>query len=113
MGGVDLHRVGVQISDIGAQILQDPQKQIDIADLGNVFNTAQPADHQGGGNNGDSGIFCATDMDISVQGTTALDNIFGQKNGTSLQQYSLVIILCPGRKTSYRDNAVISRHNHR
>src|SRR5699024_8421115 len=69
LGGVDLHGVEVDITHIRAQILQNPQQQLHVADLGNVFDPAGAAHHESGGNDGNGGVFRAADMDFTKQGT--------------------------------------------
>ena len=78
-GAVHLHRMRVYITHIRAQLLQNPQQEGNVADLGNVLNAAGAADHQGSGNNRNGRVFRAADVDLSKQGTSALDNILGQR----------------------------------
>ena len=75
---VDLHRVTVQHADVGAQLLQNGEEQGHIADLGNVFDAADTVHQQGGGNDGDGGIFCTADGHFAKQRTAAMDNVFVQ-----------------------------------
>ena len=79
IGAVDFHGVRVYITHLRAKVLQDAQQKRHITDLGHVFNAAGAADHQGRRDNGNSSVFRAADMDLSKQGTTALDNILGQR----------------------------------
>ena len=78
-GAVDLHRMGVYITHPRAQILENAQQQRHVADPGHVLNAAGAVDHQGCGDNGDGGVLCAADMNLSKQGPSALDNILGQR----------------------------------
>lgn len=82
---VDLHRVAVDGADLSAQLLQNLQAAGHIGNLGNVFNTAGAVHHQGGGNNGNSGVFCAGDLYFTKQGFSTLYNIFCQSTLPSLQ----------------------------
>ena len=75
---VDLHGVGIDAADMGPQLLQNFQAQRHIGDLGNVFNAAHAVHHQGGGNNGNSGIFGTADLYFTKQGRSTLYNIFCQ-----------------------------------
>ena len=79
LAAVDLYGVGVYITHLCAQILENAQQKRHIADLGHVLNTAGTADHQRGGDNGDGGVLGAADRDLSKQGPSALDNILGQR----------------------------------
>ena len=82
-GGVDvaavnLHRVGIDGADGSAQTLQDAKAHGHIGDLGDIFNAADPVHHQGGGDDGDSGVLCTADLHFTKQGFSTLDNIFRQ-----------------------------------
>ena len=75
---VDLRRVVIQHTDLGAQRLQNGEEQRYIADLRNVINAANTVHHQSGGNNRNGGIFCAADCDFTEQRTIAANNILIQ-----------------------------------
>ena len=62
---VDLHRVGVEEADAGAQLLQDLQAQGHVRDHGDVLNAADAVHHQGGGNDGHGGVLGAADGDLA------------------------------------------------
>ena len=70
---VDLHRVAVDGADVGAQLLQDTQAKGHVGDLGDVFNTADAVHHEGGGDNGNSGILRADDLYFTKQGFSTLN----------------------------------------
>ena len=78
MGTVDLHGGAVDGAYIGAQLLKNVQDQRHIGDLGNIFNPAHPIHQQGGGYDGDSGVFRTADLDLSVQRLTAANQILCQ-----------------------------------
>ena len=78
MGAVDLHRVGIDGTDTGAQLLQNFQAHSHIGDLGDIFNTAHAVYQQCGGDDRDRGILGAADLHFAKQGLTALYNIFCQ-----------------------------------
>ena len=78
MAAVDLHRVSVQHPDAGPQLLQNGEQQRHVADLGDVFNAADPVHQQGGGDDGNGGIFCAADGDLAHQRTAAMNDILIQ-----------------------------------
>ncbi len=78
MAAVDLHRVSVQHPDAGPQLLQNGEQQRHVADLGDVFNAADPVHQQGGGDDSNGGIFCAADGDFAHQRTAAMNDILIQ-----------------------------------
>ena len=64
--------------DVRPQLPQDLEDQGHIADLGNIFNAADPVHQQGGGDDGDSGVFGSADLNGSMERMSALNQIFGQ-----------------------------------
>ena len=76
---VHLHGVGVEVAHACAQVLEDAEEDGDIADLGDVLDAAGAGDHQCRGDDGDSGVLCAADVDLAEQGPAALNNIFDQR----------------------------------
>lgn len=70
--------MGIHIAHAGAQIPENPQQQVHVADLRDVLDSARAAHHQGGGDNGNGRVLRAADMDLSKQGPAALNNISGQ-----------------------------------
>lgn len=71
MGAVNLHGGGIDHADPRPQGLEDVQKRIRIADPGQILNAAYPVYHKGGGYNGNGGIFCAADLNFSMQAVPA------------------------------------------
>ena len=80
MGAVHVHRGAVDGAHVGAQLLEDIQNQGHIADLGNIFNAAAAVHQQGGGNDSDSGVLRAADVDFTKQRFSAVNHIFCQSN---------------------------------
>ena len=78
VGAVDVYGGAVDGAHVRPQLLKDLEDQGDVADLGNVLNTADPVHQQGGGDDGNGGIFCAADGDGSVKGRSALNLILIQ-----------------------------------
>ena len=78
MAAVDLHRVAVQHPDIGPQLLQNGKQQRYVADLGDILNAADPVHQQGGGDDGNGGVFRAADGDFAHQRAAAMDDILIQ-----------------------------------
>ena len=78
MAAVDLHRVAVQHPDIGPQLLQNGKQQRHVADLGDILNAADPVHQQGGGDDGNGGVFRAADGDFAHQRAAAMDDILIQ-----------------------------------
>ena len=78
MGAVHVHRGPVHRLHVGAQLPQNLEDQRNVADLRNVFNAADPVHHQGGGNNGNSGVFRSADLDGPMEGLAPADLILGQ-----------------------------------
>ena len=111
-GAVDLYGVGVYITHLCAQILENAQQQRHVADPGHVLNAAGAADHQGSGDNSDGSVFRAADVDLSKQGTSALDNILGQRFAPlfniSADRYSL-----PRPEHFIPKKSAMSGHNRR
>ena len=83
MGAVHLYGGPVHSADVGAQLLQNLENQRHIADLRDIFNAAYPVYQQGGGNNGDSGVFGSADVDGSVEGIPSVDQILCQRTAPS------------------------------
>ena len=78
MAAVDLHRMAVDGADGSAQLLQNLQNGGNVGDLGNIFDTANAVYQNGGGNDGDSGIFSAADLYLAEKGLAAVYDIFCQ-----------------------------------
>ena len=78
MGAVDVHRSAVDRAYVGTQILEDIQDQRHVADLGNVLDAADAVHQQGGGDDSDSGVLGAADVDLSKQRSPAVNYIFRQ-----------------------------------
>ena len=76
--GVDLHRMAAQDADARTQMLQNLQGQRYVGDLGNVFDPADPVHQQGGGDDGNGGVFGAADLYFTKQGMATLYNILCQ-----------------------------------
>ena len=75
---VNVHRGTVDGTHVSPQLLKDLENQSDVADLGNVLDSAHPVHQQGSGDDSDSGVFGAADGDGSVKGLTALNLILIQ-----------------------------------
>ena len=80
MGGADgvavqLHGVAVQDPDPGSQLLQNVQQQSHVADLGDVFNAAGAVHQQGGGYDGNGGVFGAADGNFTEKRLAAANDI--------------------------------------
>ena len=78
MGAVHVHRGAVDGADLGAQLPQDLKDQGYVADLRNIFNTADPVHQKGGGDDGNGGIFGPADFNSAAEGEPSLDLILGQ-----------------------------------
>ena len=78
VGTVDLHRGAVDGAHVRPQLPEDLEDQGHIADLGNIFNAADPVHQQGGGDDGDSGVLGSADLNGSMERMSALNQIFGQ-----------------------------------
>ena len=90
VAAIDLHRVAVDGADGSAQLLQDLQAQRHIGDLGDVFDPAGAVHQQGGGDNGNGGVFSAADLNFTKQGFSALYNIFCQSIYPLFKAHSFV-----------------------
>ena len=95
---VDLHRVAVQHADTGAQLLQNGEEQGHVADLGDVLDAADTVHQQGGGNDGDGGIFCTADGHFAKQRMAAMDNVFVQSKSLFSGGQQALIPVCPERR---------------
>ena len=78
VGAVHVHRILVHRLYVGTQLLKDLEDQRHVADLGDILNAAHPVHHQGGGDNGHSGILRAADLNGPVEGATPMDLILRQ-----------------------------------
>ena len=83
MTAVDLHVARRQKADLCTQLLQDLQQGGDVGNLRDVFDAADAVHQQRGGNDGNSGIFGAADMNLTEERMPALNDIFCHK-GTPL-----------------------------
>ena len=54
------------------------EHQRHVADLGNILDPAHSVHQQGGGNDADGGVLRAADIDLTVQRSPAVDDIFLQ-----------------------------------
>ena len=78
VGAVDLHIALGEHAHLGAQLFQNLQQRGNVADLGNILNAADALHQQGGGDNGNSGILGAADIDFTVQRSPAVNHILFQ-----------------------------------
>ena len=72
--GVDLHQAlfGIPVH-LGAQVTQRLHGDVDVLDVGQVFNHAGRAAQDRGGDDGDRGILAAADADDAFQPVSACD----------------------------------------
>jgi hypothetical protein len=75
-GAVDVHGVLVDRFDLGTHLPQDIQHHGDVGYLGDVLDPARPAHEQNRRYNGDSGVFRTADGNLTVQRSTALNDVF-------------------------------------
>ena len=75
---VNLHRRTVDAANAGTQGFQNFQGHGDIADVREIFNTANAFRQNDGGQNRYRGIFRAADLHFTVQTVTADDPKFFQ-----------------------------------
>ncbi len=66
-------------ANLRAKVSENGQKHIGIADLGNIFNTANALDQKRGRDYRNSGIFRTAYLNFTVKGYSAVNNIFIQK----------------------------------
>ena len=78
MGAVHVHRGPVHRAHVGAQLLQDGQNQGHIADLGNIFNTADAVHQKRGRDNSHRRVFCSADFNFTVKRLPTADHILCQ-----------------------------------
>ena len=78
IGAVDVHGGAVDGAHIRPQIPKDLEDPRDIADLGNILDTADALYQQGSGKNCHRGIFGAADLNGAVEGTATANLIFIQ-----------------------------------
>ena len=78
-GRVDLEGVRVQHADLCTEAPHDLEHQANVPDVGHVLDAADPFRQQRGGDQRDSGIFRAADIDGAVKLFPAGDNEFIQK----------------------------------
>ena len=102
-GGVDLHRVGIDAANGGAQALQDPQAQRYVGDLGDVFNAANPVHQKGGGDDGNSSVFGAADLYFTKERLAAANQILRQCRNLSYKRgiYTNRSLTAPGTQDQY------------
>jgi hypothetical protein len=84
MTAVKLYVGGGEEMDLDTQLLKDLKQRSYVADLRNILNTAHAVHQQSGGDDGNGSVFCAADLHLAKEGTTALNNIFCQSD-TSFQ----------------------------
>ena len=72
---VDFDGIFIDITDSGTQLDQDGQKGVGIADLRNIFNTADAFYQECCGNNGNRSVFGAADFHLTTQSRTAVYDI--------------------------------------
>ena len=117
-GGVDLYRVAVDSTDLCPKIFQNLEAHGHIGDLGQVLDPAHAVHHEGGGDNGDGGVFRAADVHFAKQGLSTLYNILrqnltlfsrmffrGSRPDSQQEQFAHLMPLHTGRKKipgSYR-----------
>ena len=92
---VKLHVAAVEHADLRTELLQDLQQHGHIADLGDILDAAHAVHQKGGGQDSNSGVFRAADMDFAEERRAALNDILGHED-TSLLQYFT------GRKAAVR-----------
>ncbi|MPM43145.1 hypothetical protein SDC9_89818 [bioreactor metagenome] len=77
-GAVDVYRGAVHGAHLGAQILKNFKTQRYVADLRDIFNSADPVHQQSGGDDGYRRVFRAADFHGAMQLPAAMDHIFCQ-----------------------------------
>ena len=77
-GAVHLHSGAVDHPHLAAQLLQNVQQQIYIANLGDIFNAARALHQQGGGDNAYGGVFRAADFYLTIKRSPAMNHILFQ-----------------------------------
>ena len=75
VGAVDFNGRFIDIADPGAELGQDRQKHIGVADLGNIFNTAYAFHQQSCRNDGHRCVLGAADIHNAAQRSSAVDHI--------------------------------------
>ena len=80
MAAVDFHGVGIEGADAGAQLLQNFQNGGNVGNLGDIFDAADAVYQNGGGDNGDGGVFRTADFYLTEEGLAAVYNIFCQRS---------------------------------
>ena len=80
MFGVDFDGVFIEIANRSSHARQNPQHGDHVADIGYIFQAADILREQGSGNNGNSGIFGAADLNFTRQPVSAVDHKLFQKN---------------------------------
>ena len=73
---VDLNVGAVEKADRSAELLKDFQKSGHVRDLRNVFDAADSVDQKGCGDDGNSGVFRAADMNFAKERLPAPNDIF-------------------------------------
>ena len=72
---VDLDGRFVDKANLSAEVAEDRQQHIGIADLGNIFDPADAVDQKRRGDDRDSGVFRPADLHFAAQCRAAVDNI--------------------------------------
>ena len=75
-GAVDLDRRAVDESDLRAEVAEDGQQHIRVADLRYILDTADAVDQKRRGDDGDRRVLRAADLHFAAQGRAAVDNVF-------------------------------------
>ena len=78
MAAVHLHSGAVDDPHAAAQLSQNVQQKVHIADLRNIFNAARPLHQQGGGDNAHRRVFRAADLNFTIERSPAMNDIFFQ-----------------------------------
>ena len=95
VAAVKLHVAAVEHADLRTELLEDFQQHGHVADLGDILDAAHAVHQKGGGQDSNSGVFRAADMDFAEERRAALNDILGHED-TSLLQYFT------GRKAAVR-----------
>ena len=95
VAAVKLHVAAVEHANLRTELLENLQQHGHVADLGDILDAAHAVHQKGGGQDSNSGVFRAADMDFAEERGAALNDILGHED-TSLLQYFT------GRKAAVR-----------